>query len=216
MVESLGRLCRAAKDDLDLWGATATLMPSVGTHAVVAASSEQARELEETQFGVGEGPSTDVFVSRRPVLVSNLEKSGLSRWPGWAPEAVAAGVLSCYSFPLHVGAAIFGVLGLYPARAAGLDPTGLDTALVFSEVATELLLDGSAPGDRQLARSLGAALDTHAHVYQAQGMVMVELGVSLAEALARMRAHAWVTGQDLTVLAGEIVAGRAMPSKDVW
>lgn len=217
VVASLDRLCRAVCHDLGLVGAAATLVPSVGAHTVAAAFPESARLLEESQFGVGEGPSRDVFSARRPVLVSDLARDGLSRWPGWAPEALAAGVGSSYSFPLHVGAAVFGVLGLYPARAPGLDGQGLETALVFSDVATEMLLDGSLPGDgHQLEQGLRDTLDTHAHVYQAQGMVMVELGVSLAEALARMRAHAWATGQDLTTLAGEIVAGREMPSKDAW
>lgn len=216
MVASLDRLCRAACEDLDLSGAAATLMPSVGAHTVAAAFPTAAHALEVAQFGVGEGPSRDAFTGRRPVLVSDLAQDGLPRWPGWAPAALAAGVLSSYSFPLQVGAATFGVLGLYPGRSPGLDAAGLETALVFAEVATEMLLDGSLSGDgRQLERGLGATLDTHAQVYQAQGMVMVELGVSLAEALARMRAHAWATGQDLTTLAGEIVAGREMPSRDV-
>lgn len=57
-------------------------------------------------------------------------------------------------------------------------------------------------------------LETHAHVYQAQGMLMVDLGISLPEALARMRAHAWATGQDLTTLAGEIVAGQTRLPRD--
>ena len=192
-------------------------MPSVGAHTVAAAFPQAAHALELAQFGVGEGPSRDAFAARRPVLVSDLAKDGVSRWPGWVPVALTAGVLSSYSFPLHVGAVIFGVLGLYPGRAPGLDAGGLETALVYADVATEMFLDGSLPeGGHRLEPGLDATLDTHAHVYQAQGMVMVELGVSLGEALARMRAHAWATGRDLTTLAGEIVAGREMPSRDEW
>ena len=69
---------------------------------------------------------------------------------------------------------------------------------MFSEVATELLLDGSLPANgHELEPVLDATLGTNGSIYQAQGKVMVELGVSLPEALARMRAHAWSTGQDL-------------------
>ncbi len=131
--------------------------------------------------------------------------------------ALANLALLMATFAVTAAVFIFGVLGLYASRAPGLDTRGLETALVYSDVATEMLLDGSLPGGgQQLEPGLGAILGTHAHVYQAQGMVMVELGVSLAEALARMRAHAWSTGQDLTTLAGEIVAGRAMPTRDDW
>ncbi|SDD94473.1 GAF and ANTAR domain-containing protein [Nocardioides lianchengensis] len=217
-VPTLEALCRAVCEDLGVIAATVSLLPGVGAHPVCAASSSTARKLDEAQFSVGEGPARAAFDARRPVLVPDLERTGSLRWPGWAPAALTEGVVGVYSFPLHVGATIFGVLTLY----AGADtaPLGQDevlTGLVFAEVATEVLLDSTLPeaaAGGQLEPDLGATLDTHAYVYQAQGMVMVELGVSLAEALALMRAHAWATGRDLTSLAGEIVAGRFMPPRD--
>ena len=39
-------------------------------------------------------------------------------------------------------------------------------------------------------------------------MVMVDLGVSLAEALVRLRAHAFVEGRPVADVARDIVAGR--------
>ncbi len=56
--------------------------------------------------------------------------------------------------------------------------------------------------------TIDRGLDGHAHVYQAQGMVMVQLGVALPEALARMRAHAYAHDVTLVELATEIVEGR--------
>lgn len=215
-VPILEALCRAACDDLGVVAATVSLLPGIGAHPVFAASSAAARTLDESQFSVGEGPARAAFEARRPVLVPDLAGTG-ARWPGWTPAARAEGVVGVYAFPLHVGASAFGVLSLYTDSARA--PLGQDdvlTGLVFGEVATEVLLDSTLPesGDGRLGQELGAILDTHAYVYQAQGMVMVELGVSLAEALALMRAHAWADGQDLTTLAGEIVAGRFMPPRD--
>ncbi len=43
-------------------------------------------------------------------------------------------------------------------------------------------------------------------------MVMVALDVSLAEALVRMRAHAFGTGRGLDEVAVDIVEGRLDPS----
>jgi AmiR/NasT family two-component response regulator len=45
-------------------------------------------------------------------------------------------------------------------------------------------------------------------VYQAQGMVMVDLGVGLDEALVRLRGHAFVEGRPVAAVARDIVAGR--------
>ena len=215
VVGALDRLCLTVSEDLALLGAAATLMPDLGSNTI-SASTDVARLLEDAQFGVGEGPTLEAFVGRRPVLVSDLREVGARRWPGWVPTALDAGVRAAYALPLHVGATIFGTLTLYVGDGPGLTGRRLETALVFADVATQLLLDRSTatPGPR-LAPDLEAALDTHAHVFQAQGMVMVALGISLPEALARMRAHAWATGQDLTALAGDIVAGRVvLPGDD--
>jgi hypothetical protein len=192
-----------------------TLMPGIGAQAISAASSPAARKVEEAQFDVGEGPTRDAFAARRPVLVADLEVAGVRRWPAWAPAALASGVGAVYAFPLHIGASIFGVLTAFVGSGPRLEARGLETALVFSESATELLLDGFAPvDDHELERSLDAVLGTNGYIYQAQGKVMVELGVSLPEALARMRAQAFATGQDLAALARDILDGRTMPTRD--
>lgn len=213
-VAALDHLCRVACDDLAILGVTATMLPDLGAHVVAAASSAAARVLEEAQFGVGEGPTRDAFSARRPVLISDLEGRGLSRWPGWAPVALDAGVCAAYALPLHVGASSFGVLTFYVDTPPVFDTEALQTALVFAEIATEILLDGSLSDVGHPLVHVEAAIDTHAQVFQAQGMVMVALAVSLPEALARMRAHAWATGLDLTTLAGEIVAGRLTLPRD--
>lgn len=211
VTEALDRLCRAACEELALLGAAATLMSSLGAHAVSASSSKATRELEEAQFGVGEGPTRDAFALRRPVLVGDLENGG-SRWSGWLPLALRAGATGVYAVPLQVGASIFGALTLYGGVPPTLDRRGLEAVLVFGDLATTILLDGSGPRDGlPLDPGLDGTMNSHARIFQAQGMVMVALGVSLAEALARMRAHAWSTGQSLETLAGEIVGGRAMP-----
>ena len=67
----------------------------------------------------------------------------------------------------------------------------LAQALTFADVATSMLLDGQeqAPAGAA-ADGLDEALEYRLELYQAQGMVMVQLGVSLVEALAVLRAYA--------------------------
>ena len=52
-------------------------------------------------------------------------------------------------------------------------------------------MDGAAEPGTLTPSSLAGAVSSRAEVYQAQGMVMVDLDVSLVDALARMRAHAF-------------------------
>ena len=212
----LGRVCRVVSEDLGLLGAAVTLMPTLDAHAVAAASATPVRLLEEAQFGVGEGPTPDAFRTRRAVLVADLKGGGLPRWPAWVPMALDAGVHAVYAFPLLIGATNFGVLTLYvDDDHPVLDAQGLKRGSVYSQIAIEILLRGAGSANgHDLQPDLEVVLDTHAYVYQAQGMLMVDLGVSLPEALARMRAHAWATGQDLTTLSADIVAGRTRLPRD--
>jgi hypothetical protein len=86
----------------------------------------------------------------------------------------------------------------------------------LTELATEMVLDGyswaAAQGPPELPPlDMDGMRD---QVYQAQGMVMVQLGVSLSEALARMRAHAFASDRGLADLAADILAGRARLASD--
>jgi hypothetical protein len=212
----LDRVCRAAVSELQLLGAVVTLMSSTETQAVSAASNATTRRLEEQQFGLGEGPTRDAHALHRPVVETDLEAAGWRRWPAFAPVASAVGAGAVCALPLQIGAVRFGVLTLYFQATRGISVQDLRTGLDFAEFASEVLVNSSgagADGERP-GLDLPAVLDTQGHVYQAQGMVMVELGVGLAEALARMRAYAYATDQPLSSLAAAIVAGRTAIPRD--
>lgn len=215
IADALERLCRCAAEELGLAGAAVTLVPTAGAHAVSAASNPEARQHEDEQFGVGEGPTQDVFSTNEPVLVADLERTGTDRWPGYAPAASLAGVRAVVALPLQVGAATFGVLTLYGPVPRIFDRGDMRTALMFAELATEMLMDNSmAEPAVGLDPDHHAAMAVHGHIYQAQGMTMVDLGVPLAEALARMRAHAYAIDQDLADLATDIIAGETILPAD--
>jgi hypothetical protein len=210
----LSALCAVAVAELGLSGAAVSLMtllePEAGQAGTVAAASSQAaRAVEELEFSLGEGPGTDAFLRCRPVLTSDLQR-GFGRWPGYVPAAVAAGVCATFAFPMHVGAARFGVLHLHSSHRRFLTDPEMATSLTLTELATEIVLDawpGAAEHGAPDRRLLGTT-DRRDVVYQAQGKVMVELGVSLPEALARLRAHAFAAEVELADLACDILAGR--------
>jgi ANTAR domain-containing protein len=209
-----------AVDELSMSGAVVSLMATSAAApgqlgAIAASSSERVRLVEELEFSLGEGPGTDAFLTSRPVLTPDLERAG-GRWPGYAPAACAAGSRAVFAFPMHVGAARFGILSLHMSRPRALTAGEIATSLMVTELATDLVLDAPAPGSDRTAPPELSWLDGESMrdpIYQAQGMVMVQLGVSLPEALARLRAHAFATDQLLADLAVDVLAGRAhLPS----
>jgi len=126
------------------------------------------------------------------------------------PAALAAGVRATFAFPLLVGAARFGVLHLHSPRVRTLTTREIAISLLLTELAMEIVLDAFAPvGEPMPSKEpLLGSPDRRDQIYQAQGMLMVELGISLEEALARMRALAFSSGQELANVAADIVARR--------
>jgi hypothetical protein len=207
------RLCRAACRALRARGAGLNVMADGGLRGVSAASSEAAAALEELQFTLGEGPCIDAYERRRPVLISDLDDAAMTRWPAYAPAVYAGGVRAVFAFPLQIGAARLGMLDVFRAETGMLSAADLALALTFAEVAVGRLVDGqdrasALPG--WLDDSLGAG----AQLYQAQGMVMVQLRVSLTEAMARLRAYAFAQDVRLADVADGVIAGRIRFGQD--
>jgi hypothetical protein len=216
----LEQLCRVAVGELRVSGAVVSLMtlPAMEekqSGTIAAASSDWARSVEELEFSHGEGPGNDAFLTSRPVLTTNLELA-FGRWPGYASAALVGGSRATFAFPMLFGASRFGVLHLHCSDPRSLTGPELATSLLLTELATEIVLDGFLPGTGQGLAELPLfdGVDSRDQIYQAQGMVMVQLGISLPAALARLRAHAYASNQELAHLAADIVAGRARLSAD--
>lgn len=206
---SMGRLCTAAAQALSASGAAVAVMGEDGERGTAVASDPASERVEELRFLLGEGPGADAFAGRRPVLVPDLAGAAVIRWPAYTPAAGDLGVRAVFAFPLQVGAARLGVFEVHRGRPGQLSPVELRYALIFAEVALTALLDGqqnAPPG--AAADMLGGAVESRAELFQAQGMVMVQLGVGLVDALARIRAYAYAENRRLGEVAADIVARR--------
>jgi hypothetical protein len=205
----LRRLCAAAARTVPASGVGVSVMSEERIQGVAAASDPVSETLEELQFALGEGPCIDAFASRRVVLEPDLGNGSSACWLAYAPAAQAQGVGAVFAFPLQVGAARLGVMDVYRHSPGLLSEESLAQAVTFAEVAVEMLLDAQGHAVvGEVAEGLDRALDSHYVIYQAQGMTMVDLGASLADALARMRAHAYAHERSLQEIARDIVAGR--------
>ncbi len=203
----LRRLCSAAGRSLSASGVGVSVMAEDGMRGVAAVSEPAYEPIEELQFSLGEGPCLDAFATRRPVLVPDLSNGAMRRWPGYAPAVHDRGMRAVFAFPMQIGAARLGVLDVFRMEPGPLSGEQFREALTFADVAVTTLLDGqeqAAPG--AVADGLDEVMGQRAELFQAQGMVAVQLGVSLADALARLRAYAYAENQPLGDVARDVVA----------
>ena len=207
VVDRLRGLCDLAVRNLPASGAGLSVVARDKQFSLLAAADPVSARLEELQFVLGEGPCVDAAADRRPVLVPDLGGDGRARWPAYTAAVLEAGVRAVFAFPLQVGAAQLGVLDFFRAEAGPLSAMELGRAFTLADNAVLILLagqhrhgfDDSGPAPRE-------ALGETTELFQAQGMVMVQLGGTLQEAMSRIRAHAYAHDLRLSDVARAIVA----------
>ena len=203
---SAANACEVAVAVAGVDGGWLSVMSDPGRRALVHATDGRAAELEELQFTLGEGPCTDAFGSGNPILVADLRAP---TWREWWPGFAVTGAVAIFAFPLVQGAIRIGVLALYRETPGSLSPGALADVLVCADAALLLLLnsragvDGNGDGSVQDGWS-----DDHARVYQATGMVSVQRGTGLEEALAVLRGYAFSHDLTLDEVAAAVVSRR--------
>ena len=163
--------------------------------------------IEELQYTHEEGPCIDAYDQDQPVLEPDLAHPVTDRWFAFTPAAVKAGARAVFGFPLQVGRARIGALNLYRDQPGPLTEEQNADSLVLAGVAARAVLGmqaNASPG------GLGEELEREGNfrfvVYQAAGMVSEELGISVEEAFARLRAYAFGNDRLLTDVARQIVS----------
>ncbi len=216
-VEIPGRLCRVAVKLLPVIGASVSLR-SDGMPVQLVSSSNQAAHLSEIQATLGDGPCVHAAGIGSPVLASDLTSGrDVRRWPVFAQQATEAGVQAVYSVPLGNDAVCVGTLDLYRATPGELDARDLRTAQLvasFMTVALMALPRGEENGQGGTEPWLSGLAADHDEVYQAIGMIMVQLGVGSDEALARLRADAFAHNRTAAEVAREVVSHRKRFDRD--
>jgi hypothetical protein len=213
---TIEHVCAAAISAAGVDGAAVTVMLPASPRETLYASDSAASELEELMLTLGEGPGVDAWTGG-PALVADLAASEcLARWPIFAPAAVQAGVRAMFALPLAVGVIRLGVFDLYRAQAGGLERDLLGDLLLLADTACALLLDtGSTAGVRLHGDGPAQAGLQHPEVHQATGMLIVQLGVTAAVALMRLRAYAYTNERRLQDVASDVVARRLRFHPDV-
>jgi hypothetical protein len=221
--ELAGLICRACVDGLDVDGAALSLLTGSVTRHTLYASDETAQVLEELQFTLNEGACIEAARSGRPVFVDDLrEPVEVARWPVFAAAVIErTDVRGLYALPLQWGTTNLGVLDLYRRHSPGLSQHQRRDVLAAADTAALMMLTlRTEPAELAgLADGTGGSwlepiVAGRAEIHQATGMVMMQLGIPVADALARIRGYAFVHQRLLIDIAHEVVARRLSFTND--
>jgi GAF domain-containing protein len=199
---------------LGVTGASVSVLLPDGGGDIVWRSDDTSARLDDLQFTLGEGPVVDVAATGQLVLEPDLAAVPLPRWPVFTRAALDLGVRAVFAVPLQIGAIRLGVLLAHRDVPGPMDGSTLaDLAALAAAMTDALLVDGTAGPDPPLWLS-DQPTGYRAQVHQATGMISVQLGVSQAEALIRMRAHAFRHRRALADVASDVVARRLRFNQD--
>lgn len=205
VIELLTDLTERCTYLLDVSAAGLLLAGPRGQLHLMAATSEQSRELELFQLQSEEGPCLDCYATGQPVTVADLSAEE-QRWPRFVPAAAEAGFASVHAIPMRAAGIELGALGLFGSNPGHLDDADLLVAKTLAHVAcVALLQERSLTADTVLPR-LRSALAGRIVVEQAKGYLRESLDVSFPVAFTLLRSHARTHGDHLTEVCRRLIS----------
>jgi hypothetical protein len=213
-VEAADRLCEACVVLFDIDAAAISLVFDGAASGTLGCSGPSARAYDELQFTLGEGPCLDSITLKTPVLVADLADLDDNRWPIYGPAMLSHRIRGVFAMPVLVAGEHIGALDFFRAEPGDLAAEYLTGAIAAAELAGVPLLDlmnddlQAAVNDPESNAWAELHALSRAEVSQATGMVVAQLGVDPAEALVRLRAHAYATGRSSTDVARDILDRR--------
>ncbi len=202
------RLCAVAAEVTATSGAGVMLLADGRPQASLCTTNDVSALIEDIQYTLGEGPCVDAHRSGRVVSEPDLGASELP-WVEFSRRAAGAGVQAVFGYPIRLGTVRLGALNLYRDRPGALSDDQHANALVVADLAARAILDSQAnapPG--AIGIHVEEGFDLWAVVHQAAGMISVQLDVPIADALVRLRAHAFATDRLVAEVARDVIDRR--------
>jgi hypothetical protein len=173
--------------------AALTLVGADDGQLAVAVSDEPARAAQELEFVLGEGPARDA-VSRGAVVRATGARLR-ERWPGYAAALVELGITKVVAVPLRLQQNCVGSLTVFDPR-----PCPTRTFVDVADALTRDVLLGP-----HAAPDLYGGTDHHAVVHQAAGVLSVQAGCPVPDALELIKARAFSAGESVREVAERIL-----------
>ena len=170
-----------------------------------AASDDRARELDNIQYAVRQGPCLDAATTGAQTHAPLLADE--QRWQSFTPHARERGIESILSSPLIVNDELAGALNLYSSTPESFEPIHQGVASLFAAQAALLLHEPDDPAtSHEFDERVHDALASRDVIAQAQGILMERLDVDANAAFVTLRRDSVRTSVPLRVQAGDIVA----------
>jgi hypothetical protein len=219
--EIADQLCTSFVELMDIDGAALAIIVSENAmSSSLGVSGPLSHELMELQFMLGEGPCLQSMTSTVPVMAADLHSTETTAWPTFAGAASRLGVGAVFALPVTVAGFPIGALFLHRNRSGRLGGADLAGAFFAADLAALPILDVMGldlnADDEDVTSSRWAELTALARseVYQAAGVVIAQLGVTPAEALVRLRGHAFAHGKTTSQAAYDILEHRVRLGDD--
>ena len=205
IIDFLGTLAQRVVELLDLSACGVLLADHHGDLNLLAASSEETRLLELFQLQNSQGPCLECYRSGNSVQSDDLT-AARSRWPLFAPAAVASGYRSVQALPMRLRNEVIGTMNLFSSAPGPFTSEKLELGQALADTATiGILHERTVRRHEEVTDQLEAALNSRILIEQAKGVLAQRLNITIDQAFRALRGHARNTNTKITALAGAIV-----------
>lgn len=141
----LDELVRRIVDVLPVTGAGVTVMSLGSADRYFAGSDDAARQFEELQTRLGEGPG--VWAHEQGEVISIPDLQAEERFLRFTQQAIDLGLAAVFTFPLQHGDVVIGALDLYRDTTGPLSLAAVSDAQTLADVASSYLVNAQARVD---------------------------------------------------------------------
>jgi GAF domain-containing protein len=176
-----------------------------------AYDGQMALDADELQYERGYGPCVDAGRSGQMFLVDDMRTE--QRWPDYAQNVLACGVLSSLSVPLPYQGATIGALNIYARQPKVFDDSDIEFAQeVAAWVAVAVGNAEAAARTSDDLTQLRTVMLSRALIEQAKGILMERHKITEDEAFTMLTRSSQQTNTKLRDVAAELVRTGALPS----
>ncbi len=186
--------------------ASVTLRRRRNRTETVAASSAVAREADQLQYELEEGPCLEAAKTGEPRLSNRLDDS--EDWPRWGPRAAKIGVNAILGIELSTSDEVLGALNLYAGTAGAFTRDDIDVAEVYATHATNALTAA------RMSSGLRTALHSRHMIGVAQGILMHQYGLTMDQSFELLRRYSSHSNTKLSDVAEHVVENGSLPDQN--